>query len=246
VDTVLASVADGIATITLNRPAKRNAVDRAMRRELARLVSELDGDPAVRVFLLAANGPSFCVGHDVTEPSDGAPQADFLDLFGTAATPSVAAVQGPCAAGGASLALGCDIRFAAPEATIGWTQPRLGLVPVSGPCLLPRLVPSGVALRHLLTGKPMTAAVAARWGLVEDVVPAGELLATARACAAEVVACAPLAVAAVRRSARSVDLPLAEQLDRTRALADAVAASADAREGVAAFRAKRTPGWTGR
>ncbi|MFG1627202.1 enoyl-CoA hydratase/isomerase family protein [Kribbella sp. NPDC049227] len=249
-DFLRCDVTGGVATLTLHRPDKLNAMHRAMRRELAGCLTALDEDEAVRAYVVTGAGRAFCVGHDVKEPPAGAdeePVADFLDLFRSLRKPSVAAVNGACMAGGASLALGCDIRFAAPEASFGWPQPKLGLVSVSGPCLVARMLPSGVALRHLLTGRAMDASTAARWGLVEDVVPADELLAVAQECAREIAACAPLAVEAIRRSVLDgYELSLAENIRSTQQSAEKVARSDDAAEGLAAFKEKREPRWSGR
>ncbi len=245
------TVRDGVATVTLDRPDRLNALSRRTRRELTALLAGWESDEAVRVYLITGTGRAFCVGHDVKEaPARDAADAevpDFFALFDRLAKPSVAALNGVCVAGGASLALGCDVRFASPGATIGWTQARLGLVPVSGPCLLPRMMPGSVAMRHLLTGEPMSAATAARWGLVEEIVAGPELLAAARECALAIARCAPLAVAGIRRAAReALGTPLGENLAHAAELARVAERSDDAREGVAAFREKRDPRWRGR
>lgn len=247
---VLCEVAAGVATVTLNRPDKLNAMHRAMRRELATCLAELDKDQDVRALVVTGTGRAFCVGHDVKEPAapdDDEPLVDFLELFRSLRKPSVAALNGVCVAGGASLALGCDVRFATPAVSFGWPQLKLGIVAVSGPCLVARMLPPGVASRYLLTGRSMDAATAARWGLVEELVPAEELLPVAQECAREIAEGAPLAVEAVRKSLLDgYELPLAENIERTRQAARRVAHTEDAAEGLAAFKEKRLPVWRGR
>lgn len=249
-DRVLLAVVDGVAVVTLNRPAALNAVDTEMRGQLGEALREADADPAVRAIVLTGTGRAFCVGHDVKERrrDDGRDSADdFFMLPRALRTPSVAAINGVCVAGGASLALGCDLRVAAPEAAIGWTQPQLGLMAVSGPCVAARILPRAIAMRYLLTGDLMDAAVAARWGLVDDVVPSVSLLETALALGRRIASCAPLAVSAVRATVHEADLlTLDAQLVRAKERAAQLAGTVDAQEGAAAFLAKRVPRWSGR
>ncbi len=241
----------GVATLTLNRPERRNAIDQAMRDALAATLAELDGDGEVRVAVLTGAGPAFCAGVDLAEgpPRDGAaarpPVAQPLWAF---RKPVVAAINGAAVGGGLELALACDIRIAASSARLGLTEVRIGSLPGSGGTqLLPRTIGPGAAARMLLTGELVDAAGALRLGLVSEVVMDRELAGAAAALAARIAEGAPLSLLAAKRALRAAaDLPFAEGQALERRLWAELASTEDRAEGRAAFREKRTPRFSGR
>lgn len=242
-----------VMTITIDRPAVRNAMTLAASHAIAAALSELDARPDLRVGVLTGAGGTFCAGMDLTRYLAGerphVPGRGFGGL--TEAPPDkplIAAVEGWALGGGFELVLACDLVVAGQGARFGLPEVRRGLVARAGGALrLPRLLPRAIALEALLTGEPLTAERAAAHGLVNRVVPDGTALAEALVLAAAIAANAPLAVAASKAVARSsADWPEAEMFGRQAALTDPVFASADAIEGARAFAERRPPVWQGR
>ncbi|WP_128378485.1 enoyl-CoA hydratase-related protein [Streptomyces cavernae] len=250
---------DGILVITLDRP-KANAVDVATSRELYAAFHRLHSDPQLRVGIITGAGERFfCAGWDLKAAVNGeAVDADHgpggfagLTEFFALDKPVIAAVNGLALGGGFELALAADLIVAADHAEFALTEATLGLVPDSGGALrLPRLLPRAIATELLLTGRRLTAPEAARWGLLNQVVPGERLRTTAHALARRICRSAPLAVAAVKEIARATEGQSVEDafttlrgpgLPRYRAVLD----SADALEGPRAFAEKRRPVWTG-
>ncbi len=249
-------VADGIATITVDRPERRNALNATVRRELVAALDALRTDASARVLVLTGAGEkAFVAGADVAEFAARTPAEQQAAMEGRSAFEELAAFPGPTVAmirgwalgGGCELALACDIRVAARSARLGQPEIRLGLLPGGGATQrLPRLVGYGQALRLILTGEPVDAEEAARIGLVDLVVDDAELEARTRALAGAMAAHSPLALRLAKDAVRSaLELPLAEGLARERALFLAAFASADGVEGVRAFLEKRAPVFTG-
>lgn len=255
-----------VGTLTLSRPAKHNAQNPAMWRELTRLGDELLSDSSLRCLLVTGDGPSFSAGIDVVEGLAGiavAPggPADHeedvrhgLELAGTfewipqLACPSVAAVQGHCYGAGLQLALACDLRIFADSARAGLLETRYGLLPDMGSTFrLPRLVGEGRARELILLGEVIDAAEALRIGLANRVVAAGDLEPAAREMAERLAAQPPLALSGARRAIaagwhheprESLRAAVEEQL---RCLA-----SEDFAEGRRALAEGRPPEWQGR
>ena len=250
-------VADAVATLTLDRPEARNALDAALKRELLGAIRAAGRDRAVRALVLTGAGSAFCAGQDLREASG--PEAPPLSTvlrqtynplilaMRRLDKPIVAAVNGVAAGAGLALALACDLRIAADTATFVLAFGRIGLVPDSGTTwFLPRLVGPARAAELALVGDPLAAVDAERWGLVNRVVPAAAVLDEAQALAARLAVAAPLAVALTKRALnRSLDATLEAQLDDEAALQGVAGRSADHREGVAAFLEKRPPRFTG-
>ncbi len=250
-------VADAIATVTLDRPDARNALDATMKRELLDAFRAIARDRFVRVAILRGAGPAFCSGQDLREAS-GADAPDLAEIVRDAYNPLilamrrlekpiVAAVNGVAAGAGASLALGCDIRVASETASFLFSFGRVGLVPDTGATwLLPRLIGPGRAAQLMLLGEPLAAEEALRWGLVAQVVPASDLAAEARAIAARLAGMAPRALALTKRALnRALESTFEEALDYEASLQGIAGRTADYREGVAAFVSKRSPRFTG-
>lgn len=247
-----------IATVTLDRPKVLNALNRQLFDELEAVFNELTANDAVRVILLTGGGErAFAAGTDITElAATNAASGERLALRGqavfrlieTCGKPVIACVNGFALGGGCELALACTLRIASDTARLGQPEVKLGLVPgYGGTQRLPRLVGPSKALRMLLTGEMVGAEEALRIGLVDQVVAAADLLATARVLAGAMAVQAPLAVAGCLEAVhRGAGLSLDEGLALEASIFGRLSESADKHEGVAAFLAKRTPVWSRR
>ncbi|KAA1421876.1 crotonase/enoyl-CoA hydratase family protein [Nocardioides humilatus] len=252
-DAVLLEVADGIATITLNRPEVRNAIDLPTALALAEALDEVDERADVAAVILTGTGSTFCAGMDLKAfaATKERPIHDRRGAFGIARQPCekplIAAIEGNALGGGLEIALACDLVVAAASSRLGLPEVKRGLVAAAGGVLrLPRRIPQAVAMELILTGEPLSADEARSWGLVNRVAADGESLAVARELATAIAANAPLALSAAKRIViESADWSGDEGFDRQAAYTDPVRASADAAEGARAFVEKRAPQWTG-
>ena len=237
-----------IAIVTIDNQPKLNAMTRQMLAELGRLWDELDRDPC-RVIILTGAGPrAFTVGADIGGDLSAGPQTARIVNHALLKTdsfskPIVAAVNGDCIGGGLELLLATDIRAAAPQARFGLTEVKWSIYPFGGSTTkLMQQIGHVHAMDLLLTGRLIDAAEAARLGLINRVVPAEALMGWALATAETIAGNSPAAVQAVKRQ---VSATIAAQAQSREAmdqqLGDAVRASPDFAEGVAAFRQKRAP-----
>jgi enoyl-CoA hydratase len=249
-DEVLTDFADGIALITINRPAARNAVNRAVSEAIAAAVDELEARSDLVVGILTGAGGTFCAGMDLKAFARGevtsVPGRGFAGLTESPpAKPLIAAVEGWALAGGCELALSADMIVAARTARFGLPEVRRGLVAAAGGLLrLPKALPYPVAMRVALTGDPITAEEAFSHGLVTELTEEGGALAAARELGLRIAANAPLAVRATKRIVSAAAGWTDEQAwTRMREIAAPVLASRDAREGATAFAEKRAPVW---
>jgi enoyl-CoA hydratase/carnithine racemase len=249
-----------VAYITINRPEVLNALHPPANEELSAIWDDFAADPDAWVAILTGAGDrAFSAGNDLKYTAQHAEQltgprpplrggfggiTSRFDLF----KPVIAAVNGWAMGGGCELVLACDIAIAAEHARFGLPEPRVGLIAGAGGVhRLPRQIPFKIAMGMILTGTPIDAPTAHRWGLVNEVVPAAELLPTAERWAAEIMQCAPLAVRASKEAALTgLDLPLETALRRSYDTVQAHMASKDRIEGPRAFAEKRSPAWTGR
>jgi enoyl-CoA hydratase len=250
---VLTERQDGILTITINRPAQKNAVNHEVAEQLAAALDTLDGDPELSVGVLTGAGGTFCAGMDLKAFVHGElpvlPERGFGGLTrATVKKPLVAAVEGWALGGGFELALACDLIVAAEDARFGFPEVTHGLVPSEGGLIrLPHQLPYHLATRVLLTGEPLPASVAHQYGLVSDLVAAGQALQAAGELARRVAQNAPLALAAVKEVLRaSQGLDDSAAFARQDKLIASLPSSQDAREGATAFAEKRPPVWRGR
>jgi enoyl-CoA hydratase len=249
---------DAVALVTIDNPPM-NALSAALLDELEAELDSLDADAEVRAIVLRGAGErAFVAGADIKEfPSlretatEGGSARGIQRLghrMDAASTPFVAAIHGYCLGGGLELAMCCDVRVCADNATLGQPEIQLGLIPGGGGTQrLPRLVGPGRAMFLNLTGDFVDAETAYAWGLVERVVPAAELDDAAVAIADRIASRSPHAVAVLRELARTTrDLPLEEGLRREADGFVRCLRSEDGAEGVAAFIEKRPPVFTGR
>jgi len=247
-----------LATITLDRPKILNALNAATLAELDAALDDLAGDISIRAVLLTAAGDrAFAAGADIKELTPlTAEQGRAFALRGqaifrkveTLGKPVIACIQGFALGGGCELAMACTLRIAADNARLGQPEVKLGIIcGYGGTQRLPRLVGRGAALKLLLTGSPIDAHEAFRIGLVDEIVPAAQLIQRAEALALEIVANAPLAVAETLRAVdQGLDLSLDDALEREAAGFGHLCGTVDKAEGVEAFLNKRPPIWSGR
>jgi E-phenylitaconyl-CoA hydratase len=247
-----------VATVTLNRPEAMNAISREMAWALCEAWADFAEDPTLSVLIVTGAGDkAFCVGADLKEKElkgdvhvtsfwDGSSKMPMrgAELY----KPVIAAINGHCLGGGLELALLADIRIAADHATFGQPEIRLGIFPGMGATQrLPRTLPYNLAAEVLLTGERFGTGKALEMGLINRVVPAVDLMATARSVAEAISAHAPLALRAVKEALlRSYDLPLDEGLRLEGLLGRIVGDTQDAQEGVRAFLEKRKPRFSGK
>lgn len=241
-----------VLLLTMNRAQARNAMSLAMATQIADALDELDRRPDLTVGVITGAGGTFCAGMDLKGFARGErPVVGDRGFAGLVRRPPVkpliAAVEGYALAGGFEIVLACDLIVASRAAKFGLPEVKRGLTAAAGGLLrLQHRIPYHLAMELVLTGRTWPAPEAADARLVNRLTEPGAVLDEALALADEIAANAPLALAASKQVlARSADWPLAEQFDRQEAFVDPVRQSADAKEGAAAFVAKRAPRWTG-
>ena len=251
-------IAEHVARVTIDRPEVLNALDMEAEASLENIWQRLEADRDVRAVVLTGAGErGFCVGSDMKNVGKSGLEywaAARPNGFGgialrtTLDVPVIARVNGHALGGGFEMVLGCDIVIAVQEATFGLPEPRVGRLPLDGGMvLLARQIPFRQAMGMLLTGRRISAAQALAWGLLNEVVPRAELDAAVDRWLADILACAPLSLRAIKQTVRrTAQLAAAEaQALRLPALIECLQ-SADGDEGVRAFREKRAPEWSGR
>ncbi|WP_399892450.1 enoyl-CoA hydratase/isomerase family protein [Streptomyces sp. BBFR51] len=242
---LLHRVADSVATVVVHHPAKRNAMTASMWRALPRLLGALAGDPGVRALVLTGEGGTFCAGADISTLRESAGQAQRLAVRAEEALaafpkPTLAAVRGHCVGGGAQLAAACDLRFAEESALFGVTPAKLGVVyPASATRRLVALTGPATAKYLLFSGELIDAERALRTGLVDEVLPEGELGKRVAEFTRLLVSRSQLTQAAAKEFANG-------RTDRDAHWAAQADGSGDTAEGVAAFLERRQPrfGWS--
>jgi enoyl-CoA hydratase len=248
---------DRIAIVTINRPEVRNALNSRVVQELTEAFRRLAGSADVGAIVLTGAGDkAFVAGADIREMvgKTGLEMQAFSELgrrLGEAMEncpkPIIAAINGFALGGGCEIAMACDLRLASENAKIGQAEINIGIIPgFGGSQRLPRLVGAGWAAQMVFTGDPVDAATAERIGLVNRVVPAGQLLEEAKALARKIVEKSPVAVALAKACLRAAqEMPLTQGLAYESAAFGVVGATQDKVEGMTAFLEKRKPAWKG-
>jgi methylglutaconyl-CoA hydratase len=247
-----------LATITFNRPDKRNAISFELMDDLGRALDEVAQSAAI-VLVLTGAGKAFCSGMDLDNlkallgrsPAQNLEDSRamvrlFRSLYDFPKV-TIAAVNGPAIAGGTGLALLCDFTLASPEAKFGYTEVRIGFVPAIVSTFLLRQMGEKLARDLLLTGRIFAAEEALRWGLINEIVPAESLLARARELAGLLIANSPASLAATKKllsdhARAAIDAQLEAAVRENAAIRN----TADFREGISSFLEKRKPVWTGK
>ena len=245
-DEILIGVADDVATVTLNRPDKRNAMNAALLRALAAAFDDLDARRDVRVIVVRGAGPAFCSGRDLRDMERGEPQVEIVPVLRKvegSRHPTIAMIHGDAIAGGCELALHCDLRVAAEEARLGMPLARIGLVvPFPLGQKLVEIIGPSHTRELLFTGRPIEATRARDIGMVHRVVPAAQVEAETYELARAVAANAPLSLQGMKATVlRAISQRGSISHDDLDLLASRARTSADASEGRRAMLEKRRP-----
>lgn len=256
--TITLTEESGIATLTLNRPEKRNAISFQLVDELLAALDAIEAS-ASQAVILTGTGKAFCAGMDLDElksltgktheenVSDSALMARMFRRLYDFPLPTIAAVNGAAIAGGTGLATMCDFTLAVADAKFGYTEVRIGFVPAIVSSILVWQVGHKIARDLLLTGRAFEAAEAYRFGLVNEIVESERLMSRARELAAQLLENSP---SSVRSTKRLINEFISSQLDRqiAEAIEDnaRIRSTADFREGISSFLEKRKPRWTGK
>src|SRR5581483_9498640 len=244
-----------VATITLHRPSRRNALSVEMMQELIACLDEVSAQKDVRVVILAAEGPAFCSGHDLSEMT-GQPIHRYRYIFDICTElmtrirsipqPVIAQVQGIATAAGCQLVAACDLAVASETASFATPGVKIGLFCSTPMVEVSRAVGRKRALEMLLTGTPIDTATAADWGLINRVVPADGLEAAVSELAEKIAASSGLVIGLGEQAFyRQIDLDKRQAYDLTKAVMTMNAMTGDAQEGICAFLEKRPPAWKG-
>jgi enoyl-CoA hydratase len=256
-DTLKVERTDRVATVTIDRPERRNALNAAVRTELMATLDQLAGEDEVRVVVITGAGDrAFVAGADIGEFADRSSIEQraamegrrVFDAIAELPKPVIAAINGYALGGGCELAMACDVRLAARSARLGQPEVNLALLPGGGGTQrLPRLVGWGRAMRLILTGELIGAEEAERIGLVDQVVDDDALADRTRELASSIARHSPLTLGLIKQAVRAAaEMPLAAGLAFERELFITAFSSEDRVEGVSAFLEKRDPSFTGR
>jgi enoyl-CoA hydratase/carnithine racemase len=255
--TILVEETGGIATVTLNRPDRLNAINVDMRDDFARLLAEIQTNGGIKVLIITGAGRAFSAGGDIEYfeqewntarfRAENHRLTQFFDELELIEKPVLAAINGPCTGGGLQITLSCDIRIASDQSRFGFRENNIGLIPGAGGCSrLVKLIGYGKAKELIFTGDMIEPREAERIGLINRVVPHEDLLWHARALAEHLMTRAPEALGVAKRvlwQCVNSDFQTGRYLE---ALAQSVLLkTSDHREGVRAFREKRKPEFKG-
>ncbi len=248
----------GIATVTLNRPEKLNAMNAEMRSEFKALSDELTSNDQIKVIVFTGAGRAFSAGGDIDFLDNNwqTPQfrretqgfTNFFDTLETLEKPVIAAINGPCTGAGLQITLSCDIRFASEDAKFGFKENLIGLIPGAGGCSrLVKLIGYGKAKELIFTGEMISASEAEKIGLINKVISHDKLLDEAQKLAEHLLTRAPVALGLVKRilwNCVNVDMATGRTLE---SLAQSILIKTeDHKEGISAFREKRKPQFQGK
>ncbi|MBI4904694.1 MAG: enoyl-CoA hydratase [Acidobacteria bacterium] len=255
-DSIVQTREGEVAVVTLNRPGRCNALSLGMMLELIDCLDGIGRDASVRAVILNANGPAFSAGHDLREMTNGSVN-EYRRLFDVCTElmakvqsipqPVIAEVHAIATAAGCQLVATCDLAIASDKAVFATPGVKIGLFCTTPMVALTRAVGRKRAMEMLLTGKVIDAATAASWGLVNAVVPAGELAGATRAMAAQIASASSFTVGLGKQAFYAqIDLDQPKAYAYAKEVMSMNSLAADAQEGIGAFLEKRTPCWTGR
>jgi enoyl-CoA hydratase/carnithine racemase len=254
--TICSTTEGSVAVVTLNRPARRNALSIEMMQELIRCLSEIGESREIRAVILAAAGKVFCSGHDLSEMIGGNINeyrqifdicTELMTKIQSIRQPVIAEVQGTATAAGCQLVATCDLAIASEQASFATPGVKIGLFCTTPMVALSRAVGRKHALEMLLTGTPADARTAAEWGLVNRVVPTTELRAETRKLAVRIADASELVVAIGKQAYYTqIDLEQPKAYAYAKEVMSMNALAADAQEGMSAFLEKRSPCWAGK
>ena len=253
-ETILTETRERVGLVRLNRPQARNALNRTLLTELMQALADFDADPAIGAMVITGDERAFAAGADIREMAEASAvemllrdQISLFDRITRIHKPVIAAVSGWCLGGGCELMLSCDMAVASETARFGQPEITIGVIPgAGGTQRLTRAVGKAVAMEMVLNNRTLTAEEALRYGMVNRVVPAERCLDEALALAGEIAGRAPLAVRLGKEAInRAFELPLSEGLAAERRAFYFLFASADQKEGMQAFLAKRPAEWKG-
>jgi enoyl-CoA hydratase/carnithine racemase len=245
-----------IATVTLNRPERRNALSLELMLDLVAALEEIGRNPAIRAVILASSGKVFCSGHDLGQMT-GRDINEYRRIFDVCTRlmqavqeipqPVIAEVQGIATAAGCQLVATCDLAIASEEAAFATPGVKIGLFCTTPMVALTRAIGRKRALEMLLTGEMVPARTAAEWGLINHVVPAAELPSATRRLAGKISGASPLVVAIGKQAFYTqIDLDQSKAYAYAKEVMSMNALAADAQEGIGAFLGKRAPCWSGK
>ncbi|MFV2054358.1 enoyl-CoA hydratase/isomerase family protein [Aliiroseovarius sp. YM-037] len=256
---VLFTVEDHVACVTIDRPDRMNAMDTATQTRLAEIWDEVEGNADIRCVVLTGSGDrAFSAGADLKDDSGMSGVEYWKDisdtgfrriaLRGTLTKPVIARVNGLALGGGLEMAMGCDIIIAADTARFGLPEAKVGRMPLDGGMvMLPRLIPRNIAVGMMMTGRMASADDMARYGLVNSVVPADQLDAETDRWVADILSAAPLSLKSIKAVVRNTsEMSVHDAYAYESPELIAALNSEDADEGVTAFREKRAPVWRGK
>lgn len=255
-DILLRQDRNAVAVLTLNRPAARNALSMGLMQALDAALMEIEHDPAIHVVIVAANGPAFCAGHDLREVRATPTRAAYEALFATCSRlmqrivrlpkPVIAQVHGVATAAGCQLVASCDLAVAAESARFATPGVNIGLFCSTPMVALSRAVGRKAAMEMLLTGELVPALRARELGLVNRIVPDGELPSATMALAHQIAGKSPLTLAIGKEAFyRQAEMDLASAYDYASEVMTRNMLARDAEEGIDAFLQKRAPVWSG-
>ena len=255
-ETICSTTEGNVAVVTLNRPARRNALSLELMEELIHCFSEIGQSDEIRVVILAAAGKVYCSGHDLSEMVGRNINeyrrifdvcTDLMTKIQSIRQPVIAEVQGTATAAGCQLVATCDLAIASEQSSFATPGVKIGLFCTTPMVALSRAVGRKRTLEMLLTGTPVDARTAAEWGLVNRVVPAPELRAEARKLAMQIADASELVVAIGKQAYYTqIDLDQPKAYAYAKEVMSMNALASDAQEGITAFLEKRSPCWTGK
>ncbi|HKV56215.1 MAG TPA: enoyl-CoA hydratase/isomerase family protein [Candidatus Binataceae bacterium] len=252
------SLDDGIGLVRLNRPAKLNSIDAVMAREIGELVANVRADRAVRVLLFTGNGRAFCAGADISNLQSAATAPEFMRFIENIQItfnaledldrPTIAAINGLAMGGGCELTLACDFRIMAEAAVIGVPEIRIGILPGGGGTQrLAHMLPPAIAKQMIYLGEPLSSAEALRFGLVNEVLAADQLMDGALGWARKLMAMPPIAVRCAKMLVHmGMNTDLKSGIEAERQAMGFLYATEDRGEGMSAFLEKRPAAFKGK